>query len=196
MDTGKIIKWGLIALFLITLGAAGYFSYRLYLAPKLSSIQEGTLPNLPKSYKNNGPISKMALADNEGIIYQIDGAFTDNLEMNKSGNLLKGQFSVKDDPSKQKIIVYLGMTDNQILLGKYIKSFSGESKWTMVSTKTLLDLIKPGREVRLRITYLTIEGSEDIQNSLDNLYTAISSGRTYFLADNFALAAGAVGIIE
>jgi hypothetical protein len=199
MDNKKVTFFVVLGFFLLSLMAAGYFLYRLWVGMR----QEKATVTTPTSKVNlqSDSIVKETLLNNGGFIYEIQGSFANSLEKFGNSPLLRGEFVVKGDPSNQKIHVYLGSISGYCFLGTYSGSFNGGSTWSRVPTVTIPKIIKPGVPVKLKLTYsFTGEAGKgafnDLQNILDDYSKAINNGREYKIPVDFNLSTESFGIIK
>jgi hypothetical protein len=197
MDNKKVTFFVVLGFFLLSLMAAGYFSYRLWVGTR--SEKTAVVTPTPKTNLPNGSIVKKILSNDGGVMYEIQGSFVNSLE--KFGTGLKGKFVVKGDSSNQKIPIYLGTLDGYSTLGTYSGSFNSGSVWERVPIATILETVKPGASVRLRLTYYLTEkvsksAFTDFQSILDSFSDALSNGREYKVPVDFYLSIDSIGIIR
>ncbi len=198
MSNRKIFIYILFGIFLISLFSAAYFSYLLWLKPKIQAdIEVKPVTSFP-----GDSIVKYVSDERKAVTYEIEGEFISDLEKSGETNLLTGGFVVKGDISNNTIAVYMGTLDGNIFLGRYSDSFMGKSSWDIVPTDTLFQSIKTGDPVKLSIEYSSSEATvavnslDKAQDILDRLTSAIKSGDKYNVPADFSLVTNKIGIIE
>ena len=148
------------------------------------------------------PIKKGYLLGNGGVSYEIDGVLSSELERVNPG-LIKGSFVLSDDPLGRNIDIFLSVVGGDAYLGTYEGGLEGESKWNTVSSEALVQIVKPGRQVRLKIMLRKVnQGGEvvfasRIEDVLDTLALEYTLDNfSYSIPENFGLSVESLGIIK
>jgi len=147
------------------------------------------------------PITKTITTEKDGIVYELEGKFTGKLE--KSDKLLTGTFVLKNDPLERRIRVFVGRINGNTLFGTYDGSFNDESTWKSTSSDIVLELVKVGEPVRIRINLPLNDNlglkkyTKEREDVLDTLIREFQIDEfSYEIPADFVLVADRLGVIR
>lgn len=189
-------------LFLVISGLAVYLFIRLRTlppyVPPVVEVEKKIIATRP-----GDPISKSFIPEG-GLFYEMDGVIAQDFT-NDGGKFSTGTFIVEGDPLNREITVFTGLTDGNIFLGTYERSFDATSTWERVSTVKALELLEKGRPLRVRVKLPLIEGIggstveyvKEREEIIDDIIRELRSGKYVLqIPEGFFLYAGAVGVIK
>lgn len=188
--TNKTIFGILVAIFLVSISALSYFTYKLYTTPKTKK----PTPLVKITNIEGNSITKNITVDNK-VVYEVEGSFTKSPEKYVNGPLYKGDFVVKNDILKQTIPTFLGTIDGLVIMGNYDTSFKGDSSWQSIPLSEFVPKITSGLPIKLRITY-TQEAIGNNQQIYDAFADAIIKQAKFTIPLDFYLSTESVGIIK
>lgn len=184
----------------------------LYLKTQISKIGQRVSPPMPEiavaPLVNNpgGPIQKRIGGDNRSYYYELEGSFISKLQAGRAEEIsgISGSFVLRGDPLRRKIQVRAGYRGGVIQFGEYEGSFAGNSNWKISDVIKVVDEIKPGELVKLRVVYHLPDISKtapeyfiETQKILDGLAGEFNSGEyTTSIPENFALFIDGIGVIR
>jgi hypothetical protein len=182
-----------------------YFLVVLNKIPFLQDNKNETIEIIGEDYLNSlpgDPIEKRNISGG-GASYQIEGSFVEKLE--KKNELLTGQFVIKGDVLEREIKVFLGYINGTVAYGTYEDTFDSESKWKLISSDLVTELIGPGEPVVIRYV-LQPNANDDIKinkymKSMEEVMDALiyDFQRKEFLLElpeNFIITSSHIGVIK
>ena len=193
----------LIILLFILLFVASVYLF-IQVRQRSPDYYDESLENVGKTFINQlpgDPIVKRIVADNEGVIYNIEGKFSKKLE--KQGVLLSGKFIIKDDPLEREISVLIGAADGNVSYGIYDGSFNDSSTWKVASNDVVAELINPGTQVLIRVELQLAEERQvkeyikEKEEILDAIIRDFQIGEfTYKIPADFMLVATGIAVVK
>ena len=193
----------LIILLFILLFAVSVYLF-IQIKQRSPDYYDESLENVGKTFINQlpgDPIVKRIVADNEGVIYNIEGKFSKKLE--KQGVLLSGKFIIKDDPLEREISVLIGAADGNVSYGIYDGSFNDSSTWKVASNDVVAELINPGTQVLIRVELQLAEERQvkeyikEKEEILDAIIRDFQIGEfTYKIPADFMLVATGIAVVK
>jgi hypothetical protein len=192
----------IIPLFILLFVASVYLFIQV--RQRSPDYYDESLENVGKTFINQlpgDPIVKRIVADNEGIIYNIEGKFSKKLE--KQGVLLSGKFIIKDDPLEREINVLIGAADGNVSYGIYDGSFNDSSTWKVASNDVVAELISPGTQVLIRVELQLAEERQvrkyikEQEEIMDAIIRDFQIGEfTYKIPADFTLVAMGIAVVK
>jgi len=193
----------LIILLFILLFVASVYLF-IQVRQRSPDYYDESLENVGKTFINQlpgDPIVKRIIADNGGVIYNIEGKFSKKLE--KQGVLLSGKFVIKDDPLKREIYVLIGAADGNVSYGIYDGSFNDSSIWKAIPNDVVAELINPGTQVLIRVELQLAEEREvrkyikEKEEIMDAIIRDFQIGEfTYKIPADFMLVATGIAVVK
>ncbi len=192
--------------FLLGLVVFLYLRTRILEAPPALPAEEDVVTQFVN--RTGNPIQKSRAIGKVGFLYQLRGSFPQGLNLeNKPGNsALRGRFVLQGDELEREIPVLLWMGDGRLSLGRYEKSFEGDSRWTLTPVEEVASEIRAGEEVILVVEYelpkrISLENVPEYfktaQQILDGLAEEFYSGESSVaIPENFSLVSRGIGVLR
>jgi len=193
----------LIILLFILLFVASVYLF-IQVRQRSPDYYDESLENVGKTFINQlpgDPIVKRIIADNGGVIYNIEGKFSEKLE--KQGVLLSGKFIIKGDPLKREINVLIGAADGNVSYGIYDGSFNDSSTWKVAPNDVVVELINPGTQVLIRVELQLAEERQvreyikEQEEIMDAIIRDFQIGEfTYKIPADFTLVSMGIAVVK
>jgi hypothetical protein len=193
----------LIILLFVLLFVASVYLF-IQVRQRSPDYYDESLENVGKTFINQlpgDPIVKRIIADNGGVIYNIEGKFSKKLE--KQGVFLSGKFIIKDDPLEREINVLIGAADGNVSYGTYDGSFNDSSTWKVAPNDMVAELINPGTQVLIRVELQLTEERQvkeyikEKEEILDAIIREFQIGEfTYKIPADFTLVAMGIAVVK
>jgi len=189
MGKKTLLYIGLYLCAVVVVAAVSYIAAGRYLGvplklPILSSfipksLMQKYLPAVtPSPAVKHLAVTKSSIQEDNSIMYEIYGHFVNKLRY--ENNILRGEFIIDGDSTKNQIPVIIAGRGAQVIFGKFKGSYKGDVSWSRTPVDTIQEEIEPLETVYMRVIFSNKPENAPGINRITETLDSLSEGNPVF----------------